>query len=737
VLAFSPLPTPDKVRYVKVDLSGTGSAVVTMGGRIPAGSGPSNLSNISILSSPTFGNSFYQGAPATGSPLTDNRGNIVVPSAQVGCEAVCLGQRNTVSFGTNTTPVVVVGVSNALTGNASTVVGESLRTGTDTSFCHLLGFGSSLFDRDAFCVIVGNNCSIGSDSQFCRADGFGTTISHDCQIVETAGYLVTVADACSYLVAYGSQLNVGSSCFDIVNIGRSNTVGAGTVESLVVGSNNTLATGADRAVVTGYHIAVSSGDPGHAAAFCVASGSQITVDVFSQDTVASGHNIGVGKRTVDVVALGDSVTVDDDCQRVVSIGTNLVNRSGDSRRTTDIVQIGQDITIDGIAPGLVAIGTSIANTQDWTAGSNNRDHASVVIGFCGGLNANAVFTRAILIGVPTVSAGGDLSLVTSIGDSVISHGTTNGKLVVVGYTNQASGQSSSVYGSDNTIQDGSLSVNVVGNSNVVNSGTVESLVVGSNNTLATGADRAVVTGYHITVSSGDPGHAAAFCVASGSLIQVGILSQETVAVGHTVTVGERTLDVVAVGDGLTVTDDCQYITVLGSNSQVGKTGDPGISYIVSIGASNDLTLCAGTSNVVGSNNVFQANCQGHVLGNANTFQVDPEEDFNTYGIAIGTGCTILSTGQIWAIAIGYHATAGDGQCIIGDSDNTVDPKPQIHYFAVRGYNGLALDTIRAVDDPADGESGLAVVYNAGGTFSQKMLKASASPPVGALLAYLE
>jgi len=70
--------------------------------------------------------------------------------------------------------------------------------------------------------------------------------------------------------------------------------------------------------------------------------------------------------------------------------------------------------------------------------------------------------------------------------------------------------------------------------------------------------------------------------------------------------------------------------------------------------------------------------------------------------------------------------------------NTIDPLPQIHYFAVRGYNGAALDTIRAVDDPSvSGETGLTVVFNSAGAFSNKTLKAAVAPPGGSLLAYFD
>jgi len=64
---------------------------------------------------------------------------------------------------------------------------------------------------------------------------------------------------------------------------------------------------------------------------------------------------------------------------------------------------------------------------------------------------------------------------------------------------------------------------------------------------------------------------------------------------------------------------------------------------------------------------------------------------------------------------------------------------------VRGYNGAALNTLDAVDNPVDSGnpnlavSGLTVVVTQGAALSNKTLKAApfANLPGGALVAYLE
>lgn len=102
---------------------------------------------------------------------------------------------------------------------------------------------------------------------------------------------------------------------------------------------------------------------------------------------------------------------------------------------------------------------------------------------------------------------------------------------------------------------------------------------------------------------------------------------------------------------------------------------------------------------------------------------------NSNAIAIGTGTTVSG---LDGIAFGHGATATASQFIVGDSTNGA-----LHYFAVRGNNGGVLDTIRAIDTPADGETGLTIVFNAAGSYTNKTVKGAVAPPGGSILLYMD
>jgi len=101
--------------------------------------------------------------------------------------------------------------------------------------------------------------------------------------------------------------------------------------------------------------------------------------------------------------------------------------------------------------------------------------------------------------------------------------------------------------------------------------------------------------------------------------------------------------------------------------------------------------------------------------------------------AIALGISTNATGS-YAIALGASAVAGANTMIVGDNTNLLRA---IHQFTVRGHNGGVLDTISAIDNPASEAFGLTLVYNADGTFSNKTVKGLVSPPVGAILLYVD
>jgi hypothetical protein len=110
-------------------------------------------------------------------------------------------------------------------------------------------------------------------------------------------------------------------------------------------------------------------------------------------------------------------------------------------------------------------------------------------------------------------------------------------------------------------------------------------------------------------------------------------------------------------------------------------------------------------------------------------------------LLLGNGSTTTAANN-YSIAIGVNASAGENECVIGESDVT-HTVGAIRTFVVRGLDtsvpgNAVIDTFKAIVNPAAGDTGVTLVYNAAGTYSNKTVRASASPvPVGSLLLYID
>jgi hypothetical protein len=176
---------------------------------------------------------------------------------------------------------------------------------------------------------------------------------------------------------------------------------------------------------------------------------------------------------------------------------------------------------------------------------------------------------------------------------------------------------------------------------------------------------------------------------------------------------------------------------------VGSVGTAGTEFetIVSIGCNNKVGGLQRDSTIIGSQNR---------LGNI-SYTTPPlgGPSLGGYGNVLMGALLYVPDDVVMATAIGYYASAngncsialgpfasaGANQFIVGVSDITSLDRA-IHTFAVRGYNVGALDTLLAIDNPADGYTGLTVVFNAGGTYSNKSVQAAAAPPPGSLLLFV-
>jgi hypothetical protein len=384
-------------------------------------------------------------------------------------------------------------------------------------------------------------------------------------------------------------------------------------------------------------------------------------------------------------------------------------------------------------------------------------------------------SKAVVVGADSSVGAG------SAGSIVIGGGSTVG---TVAPNNLVLGQSSSVPNNKsfnivlgNTCTSSGIASVVAGfHSSTSANGTIS---IGTFATIAAGSDASVAVG-NVTVDVNSP-----YCVGVGQNIQ--IHSPQAISIGYQSGVGLNSTGSIALGAGSTIGNSNSSTSAIGNAVIVGNgpgtrcaalgtnisfaggtdvlalgsnltLAGPGLTSLVVIGAGNTATAF-NTSTIIGTAITVNGGAgSGYdvVIGNNNTvgdttlstvigaFNIVPDNVGSVIilssgttiapghgalgGVMIGGGATITSNAA-YAIAIGSAASAGDNQCVIGNS-NPAQSAIAMHQFIVRGLTAAAaaIDTINVIDNPAPGSTGLTIVYNAAGTFTNKTIKAAASPP---------
>jgi hypothetical protein len=740
VIELSPLITEAKVQYVRLNVAGVtlGATVVTLGGRVPT-TGSSTGANISIISTDTTGDYFVQGALAPGA-LTDVVGNSV---SATGLNATVVGSSNTVINTGN--GVSVFGDGNSVIGQAMIVAGTSNTVATNSASLVVVGRDNTVSQNILGVVVVGDSHSVSPDS-------------HDTILIGRANTQLKLgANACERNILIGAA-NTNRANSDIIAIGSnlqtngitSNTnilIGKGLVlgntnsanisASSLIGAFLSVGDSSFNAIVMGNFSSVSTGVLG-----CVVIGNGVTNQ--GDHSVGIGTAIAIGHNH-QTVAIGDILTLNGDGTLAnVLIGRNLTQGSTSS----SCVQMGDLLSVGNDTDFAIVIGrqSNIAASCE----------SSIAIGLeCNvGANSPNCYTLGRLITVSTgsdhVVSIGDSNVLTGVATSVVSigdsveasncttaqllgnkielDGTTNGLVaignninqdatvtwgnalslantcIVIGYglnidlkTNLSSavliGQpfvAANTYGSVIVIGRGSVTQDVsivVGSLSL--SGT-SSIAIGFGNGSVAGNDNIVIGFAAATATTSDRnvviGNGLASAALNSVAIGYGAIAQSNcVSIGHTATIGVRTFNTVNIG-GSVGTDVNRSITISGT---VNNTTT--YSVVLGNGSSVDASLTGAV--IVGASS--------SVTGN--------------YGIAIGLG-----------------VTAAANTCIIGET--TAAP---IHTFMVVGNNGAATSTISATDNPASGDTGLTLVYNTSGTFTNKIVRAAVTPPGGSLKLYID
>jgi len=601
-------------------------------------------------------------------------------------QIVVVGALNTVGdINANTQFATVLGSDNSVGegGDRLVIVGASNLYGINAEHSLMVGFGNTITDGTQYTIIVGNSSSVGS----------GNTVANI-----LIGRQITQGDSSSSGVLVGDILSGGSGGDFIIVIGRQCTVGNGSGQTQVIGYQSTV------------------GDDSSAHVF----GNFDTVGNTVTNAIAAGDHVAISNTCTEVVLLGYSVSLTTTEQsKIVNIGSgNIVQGSApdEAVRTEKIIVVG----------ALNAVGNTTNNSSHLTVlGSDNSVGQGtghlVVAGDDLTIPDDCVNSACI----GTSNTLGLAANNTALMGSHLTTSDTCSEVVLLGYNSglTMTGQTKIVsIGSGNTVQGpSSLKVTVVGAGNNVG----DTLQVASSNTVV-GCDNDLGPGTSLTTCLGATNSISMDPTASiaSNMVLLGdnnrfsgtILCDNDIAVGTSNVISDMAASVI-VGQRNNITGGLggSNLIVIGDQNASGT-----VSFSIVMG--NQISLPTGAAYVValGSQITIGAGLGSHG------------------GILLGRSANITATNNI-AIAIGSYAEAGESQCVIGRSDVALATSA-IHQFIVRGLDtgaSVAIDTLNVIDNPADGSTGLTLVYNAGGTYANKTVKAAETPVAGSLLLYID
>ena len=412
-------------------------------------------------------------------------------------------------------------------------------------------------------------------------------------------------------------------------------------------------------------------------------GRSLVQGASSSSCVLIGDISSIGSGSDVAVGIGRNITIGNSCTATLVQGYNNIVNDGSPNNTV----IGQDSEIASANQTDIVIlghGDSV-----WGNGTSGTQFV-------------AVLGSSITVG----KVGGNSSLVQAVGAHI---------------TVGVSPLNVSCYGNAITVGDTSADVVAIGDALTIAASVDNACVIGHSNSTDVSTSDLVIIGHtnSLTTVSGTP-PTAVVCIGNANTVSGPFIdhvvvqgSSNSVSGMNTSTIIGQSNTVVGGGSGLDV--------IIGDGNHIGT-----VTMVVVIGHNNTIPDSAGALVAIGNGCSIAPGLGG--LG----------------GIMIGAGANLISAGG-YAIAIGASASAGNNQCVIGHSD----PAQQfqaMHRFIVRGLDVstgpfTAIDTLNVNDNPLAGSTGLGIVYNSAGTFSNKTVNAAAVTgvtgiPNGSLVLYM-
>ncbi len=172
-------------------------------------------------------------------------------------------------------------------------------------------------------------------------------------------------------------------------------------------------------------------------------------------------------------------------------------------------------------------------------------------------------------------------------------------------------------------------------------------------------------------------------------------------------------------------------TAIGNPAVISGIGDWNVllgGALIGDGTSGETRYFGGNVRVGNGGNLFA----NHAVSLGFNTVVGDTSDLYVLEAGIGIGYAATVTGS-YGIAVGYEATAGANEMVVGSSSGG-----PIHTFTICGNNGGTLNTLKVTDAPAnDFQTGLSIPYRfSGGTVAAEDVYAKDVPPLGALHLYI-
>lgn len=480
-------------------------------------------------------------------------------------------------------------------------------------------------------------------------------------------------------------------------IGSVNSVGSSTTQDIAIGHNNFINNSAKQSIALGVDNNIDGGVH-HA----IAIGTTVYSSGGSTYSTLIGHTVYGSYGNNHIVCIGSTLGAGSGGGYDVLIGDNI--QASNMSRT---VFIGKDLTVGGAVYSCIGIGDTIG-----VGGSN---------------------TYSIFLGSSVGTDQGGNTEVFAIGRTIVAHGGASSTIAIgTGITLNTSSTSNTVIGRTITISSSVTNVTVIGESVTV--GGIGSIVIGSTSTAPLG-DYNLALGYGAAINGDSPSTVGTHNIAIGygtivtgnsSGIAIGnnasvIESAQGIAIGYNATLTANAHASTVVGPG--AASHTTTASVLGSGAVASSIAYSGVAIGASSSVSTPSAIAIGAGASTGTN-YSDAAC---IAIGSNTVAV------GAASITIGANS---STSGACGIALGAYASAGANAMVIG-TNITDHESAAIHSFTIKGYNGAAINTFVAIDNPGTGECGISIVYNNGSSVANKVVKGAVSPPSGSILLYVD